>query len=250
MRQRMIKPEFFVDDRLLECSLSARLAFISTWCIADDQGNLERSTKQIRRLAFPDETNENVDSWVSELITQGLLLEYSTNEGKFLHIKGFAKHQRIDKPSKPRCPSYESRIVLQDGSESTPAQVKLNEVKLNEENQTKENPPPPQSEPKREEGRADFFDSLRDTPDLERFLDYVQGNASMVAHGLSESQWTDIWRKADATEWTTLGNGRPEKIQNWKLWADRQARTEKSKPREKQASEYYNPFNYTKSTPA
>jgi hypothetical protein len=147
--------------------------------------------------------------------------------------------------------SRSKRTTVTDVTQECDTSVTREDKRREEERREETKSPPSQNDPKREEeGARPFFDAFRDVPDLERFLDYVQGNASMAAHGLTEDQWTDIWRKADATEWTTLGNGRPEKIQNWKLWADRQARTEKSKPREKQASEYYNPFNYTKSTPA
>ena len=41
-RIRTIKPEFWTDEKVGECSIPARLLFIATWNIADDRGNLER----------------------------------------------------------------------------------------------------------------------------------------------------------------------------------------------------------------
>lgn len=227
----MIKPEFFVDDRLLECSMSARLAFISTWCIADDKGNLERSTKQIRRLAFPDETNESVESWILELIAQGLLLEYSWNGDNYLHIKGFAKHQRIDKPSKPRCPEFDESLltprVLQEDSGSTPAQVKLREEKLKEGNQNQSSFHDVEKEEVREENFEDeelpdfdFLTQPRSTPTIDEWLRYFSVHG--LQFGLSEEKWRLIYATAEACGWRTKN----QQINNWKMWGAYQARYE------------------------
>lgn len=231
MRQRMIKPEFFVDDRLLECSMSARLAFVSTWCIADDKGNLERSTKQIRRLAFPDETNESVESWILELIDQGLLLEYSWNGDNYLHIKGFAKHQRIDKPSKPRCPEFDESLLtpraLQEHSKSTPAQVKLREEKLKEGNQNQSYFHDVEKEEAREENFEDeelpdfdFLTQPRNTPTIDEWLRYFSVHG--LQFGLSEEKWRLIYATAEACGWRTKN----QQINNWKMWGAYQARYE------------------------
>lgn len=112
MRQRMIKPEFFTDDRITECSVSARLLFIATWVIADDFGNLEFSPKQIKRQAFPDDLDVNVAELLNELIAHGLLIEYSQDDCKYLHVKGFQKHQTINRPSKPRCPEFDYSLAI------------------------------------------------------------------------------------------------------------------------------------------
>lgn len=105
-RIRTIKPEFWTDEKLIECSLIARLLFIGTWNFADDAGNLDRSPKQIKARIFPlDEID--CEPYLLELISHGLLTEYSVNEKKYLHISGFEKHQLINRPSKPVCPQYD-----------------------------------------------------------------------------------------------------------------------------------------------
>lgn len=108
-RIRTIKPDFWTDDKLTECSLSARLLFIGTWNFADDNGNLDRSAKQIKARVFP---VDNIDCGplLAELITQGLLIEYSVSGKNYLHIHGFAKHQLINRPSKPTCPAYDESL--------------------------------------------------------------------------------------------------------------------------------------------
>jgi hypothetical protein len=101
---------------------------------------------------------------------------------------------------------------------------------------------PPKNVEKVESGNPANFANEMSCPSLERFLEYVTGNASMVAHQLTEDQWQDVWRKADAADWTTLGSNGPSRIQNWKLWADTQARKLKLKPND-QAKDLYNPFD-------
>jgi hypothetical protein len=49
---------------------------------------------------------DNIDCQplLNELITQGILTEYSVNDKKYLHIKGFKKHQVINRPSNSNIP--------------------------------------------------------------------------------------------------------------------------------------------------
>lgn len=106
MRIRTVKPEFWTDDAVTDCSLSARLLLIGTLNAADDEGNLERSAKQLKAKIFPNDAID-CEPLIKELIYHGLLIEYSVSGQNYLHIKGFSKHQVINRKSKPRCPFYE-----------------------------------------------------------------------------------------------------------------------------------------------
>jgi hypothetical protein len=121
-RIRTIKPEFWSDDTVTECSLSARLLFIGMWNFADDAGNLDRSHKQIKTRVFPID-NINCEPLIQELLTQGLIIEYAVNGQKYLHIPGFAQHQLINRPSKPVVPAFLDSLrtqgTLTEGSMST-----------------------------------------------------------------------------------------------------------------------------------
>lgn len=108
-RIRTIKPEFWTDDTITECSLSARLLFIGTWNFADDAGNLDRSAKQIKARVFPVD-NVDCEKLIVELIAHGLLIEYSVGDKKYLHIPGFTEHQVINRPSKPAVPQYDESM--------------------------------------------------------------------------------------------------------------------------------------------
>jgi hypothetical protein len=105
-RVRTVKPEFWTDRRVGECSVSARLLFIAALNFADDEGGLDRSAKQLKAQAFPYD-DIDCEPLVQELLSVGLLIEYEVGGDKYLHIKNFRKHQRIDKPQKARIPVYE-----------------------------------------------------------------------------------------------------------------------------------------------
>jgi hypothetical protein len=182
-------------------------------------------------LAFPDETNESVESWILELIAQGLLLEYSWNGDNYLHIKGFAKHQRIDKPSKPRCPEFDESLltprVLQEDSGSAPAQVKLREEKLKEGNQNQSSFHDVEKEEVREENFEDeelpdfdFLTQPSNTPTIDEWLRYFSVHG--LQFGLSEEKWRLIYATAEACGWRTKN----QQINNWKMWGAYQARYE------------------------
>jgi hypothetical protein len=108
-RIRTIKPDFWTDEKLTECSLSARLLFIGTWNFADDNGNLDRSAKQIKARVFPLD-NLDCEPLILELLAKELLIEYSYEDRLYLHIQGFNKHQLINRPSKPTCPIYDESL--------------------------------------------------------------------------------------------------------------------------------------------
>lgn len=107
MRIRSVKPEFWTDETVVECSIPARLLFIGTWNISDDSGNLDRSSKQLKMKIFPADVID-CEPLVQELIAHGLLEEYTIDGKIYLHIKGFNKHQVINKPSKSKIPPYSS----------------------------------------------------------------------------------------------------------------------------------------------
>jgi hypothetical protein len=108
-RLRTIKPEFWSDAAVGECSPSARLLFVATWNFADDHGGLDRNAKQLKAQAFPYDAID-CEPLVQELLRAGLLVEYVSNGKKYLHIRNFQKHQKIEKPSSPRIPLYDPSV--------------------------------------------------------------------------------------------------------------------------------------------
>lgn len=122
-RIRTIKPEFWTDERLTECSLSARLLFIGMLNFADDNGNQGYSAKRLKMQIFPADSIDT-QPLLDELLTQGVIIEYSVSGEKYLHIKGFRAHQVINRPSATKIPqpdfivdSSNTHGALTDGRE-------------------------------------------------------------------------------------------------------------------------------------
>ena len=103
-RIRTIKPEFWVSEQVVACSLPARLLFIGIWNFADDNGVIPASAKQLKMQIFPgdDFTATQVQAMVNELLAQSLLAEFEHECRHYWYVTGW-RHQKIDKPN-PKFP--------------------------------------------------------------------------------------------------------------------------------------------------
>lgn len=133
-RIRTIKPEIWTDERLTECSLSARLLFIGMLNFSDDNGNQAYSAKRLKMQIFPADVIDT-QPLLNELLAQGVIIEYSVSDEKFLHIKGFRTHQVINRPSATRIPqpafivdALKTHGVVTDGEEGKGEEGKGGEV--------------------------------------------------------------------------------------------------------------------------
>lgn len=106
-RIRSIKPDFFSDETIGNLSMPARLIFIGTWTLADDEGLLNWTAPYIKAhlLAYDPITLDEVKSAMNEIVIASLVREYLDPRGRsFGWIINFRKHQRIDKPQPPKHP--------------------------------------------------------------------------------------------------------------------------------------------------
>lgn len=128
----MITPEYFLDEDLATISAFARLLYIGLWQIADDiNATLPFRPRWIKAQIFP-YNDVNIDELLNELINLGKLLPFEKEENKFLFIKNFKKHQRVEKPSKERkYPEYSPPTTQPVGEDSVRARGGLgDEVKI------------------------------------------------------------------------------------------------------------------------
>ena len=115
-RIRTIKPEFWSDEEIGELSSNARLLFIASWNIADDEGLLKWTPQFIKAqvFAYDDLTAADVAGFMQELTDRGLIHPYKGGANKpFGWIVNFRKHQKIDRPqpAKHPLPSLQNRDV-------------------------------------------------------------------------------------------------------------------------------------------
>ena len=92
MRARNIKPGFFRNDELAECSLAARLLFIGMWTLADREGRLEDRPGKLKFQLLPTDQFD-AEQAVAELSAHGFLLRYTVNGQRFIQIVNWNKHQ-------------------------------------------------------------------------------------------------------------------------------------------------------------
>lgn len=100
-RIRTIKPEFWVDEKVVELDPWARLLFIGLWNFADDQGFVEYSPKRIKMQIFPGDTTD-VAPLLASLLECGLLAAYDSPIGRVLHVQSWSRHQKVSNPAAPR----------------------------------------------------------------------------------------------------------------------------------------------------
>jgi hypothetical protein len=95
-RIRQIKPEFFLDDELAQCSRKARLMFAGLWCLADRAGRLEDRPARIKAQIFPYDEDVSVieiDEILLEELARHFIERYSADGKRIIQIRTFEKHQ-------------------------------------------------------------------------------------------------------------------------------------------------------------
>lgn len=91
-RARNIKPGFFANEDLAECSFAARLCFAGLWTIADREGRLEDRPKRIKGELFRFDSIE-VEPLLQELRKHGFIARYEVDGLGIIQIIAFSKHQ-------------------------------------------------------------------------------------------------------------------------------------------------------------
>jgi hypothetical protein len=111
MRIRSIKPEFWRSDDITELPLEDRLLFIGLWSYVDDNGVGKDKLASIAADLFagdlendPHETFARVSRGLQQLASAGRVTRYTVDGTAYLHVTNWERHQRVDRPNKPRYP--------------------------------------------------------------------------------------------------------------------------------------------------
>lgn len=91
-RARNIKPGFFKNEDLAECTPWARLCFVGLWTLADREGRLEDRPKRIKAELFAFDSIE-VEPLLGELADHGFIQRYQVAGRSVILIPTFLKHQ-------------------------------------------------------------------------------------------------------------------------------------------------------------
>lgn len=128
MRIRSIKPEFWRSLDIAALSIEDRLLFIGLWSYVDDNGVGVDRVPIIAAELFADdlsrdprETLGRVSDGIGRLSECGLVQRYSDGSRDYLAVTNWERHQRIDKPNKPRYPLPTSENVTIRDTLATPS---------------------------------------------------------------------------------------------------------------------------------
>ena len=140
-RIRYIKPGFWRNDRLAECSFQARLLFIGLWNFADRDGFVENRHKRIKADVFPYDDCD-VPGLLSELEGHGFIATTNLGGEEVIQIANWHRHQRphhqeapsrfATDPDEVRSGSEQNAIkceVDQDSPEELPEETQVLENK-------------------------------------------------------------------------------------------------------------------------
>jgi hypothetical protein len=146
-RNRIIKHDFWADEKTGELSLGARLMFIGSWNFADDIGVFRGNLAYLKANIFPYDSEisiKEIDLYCKELTKSGLVISGKFNDENYFLIKNFSKHQKINRPSDFRFVSGSDKHNILElfnsvSTHDTLMTYSLTKVKEKEKEKEKEN---------------------------------------------------------------------------------------------------------------
>jgi hypothetical protein len=112
-RARNIKPGFYKNEDLAECSIWARFIFPGLWMLADREGRLEDRPKRIKGELLPFDS-QDAEPLLRELEARGFIVRYQIDGASFIQISKFSTHQAphySEKPSTIKPPILPESLV-------------------------------------------------------------------------------------------------------------------------------------------
>lgn len=104
-RIRTLKPEILDDEKVAPLSDTAFRLFASLVLLADDHGNTRADVRWVQgQVWWAHNEPPNVLLALVELYRASLIEVYAVRGGTYVHLRGWAKHQRIDNAGKNRVP--------------------------------------------------------------------------------------------------------------------------------------------------
>ncbi len=91
-RARNIKPGFYANEDLAECSIWARFIFPGLWMLADRGGRIEDRPKRIKGELLRYDDIE-IEPLLAELAARGFIVRYRADEQQLIQVTAFMRHQ-------------------------------------------------------------------------------------------------------------------------------------------------------------
>ncbi len=202
-RARNIKPGFFKNEDLAECTPWARLCFAGLWTLADREGRLEDRPKRIKGELFAFDTIE-VEPLLAELQQRNFILRYTDAEGRnLIQVLEFLKHQNPHhrEPPSELAPPQSPGLLPHAIPPKPEAQAASHDAQASVLPQAGPGLAPPRSDLARGPSRADSGILIPDTGEIPPQPPKGEGRRST---GSGEGRFPDFWvawpntdRKAD-----------------------------------------------------
>ncbi|MBX3501785.1 MAG: hypothetical protein KF889_20270 [Alphaproteobacteria bacterium] len=104
---RLLSPDFWTWEAVIDCTPMSRLLFLGLQNFADDFGVLPLRPRTLRLQIFPGDAldDEAVRVLIEELAARGLVRRYTVEDVEYLSIVDWAVHQRVAKRARRRYPA-------------------------------------------------------------------------------------------------------------------------------------------------
>lgn len=108
-RIRTIKPEWLEDEQLAEAGTLARLLSVALIVLSDDHGRGRANEVVLAAKVFTYEADPVacVREGLARLSRMGFVQLYTVRGQRYYWLRNWAKHQKVDRPGKPRFPGPE-----------------------------------------------------------------------------------------------------------------------------------------------
>jgi hypothetical protein len=129
-RIRTIKPEWLEDEQLAEAGTLARLLSVSLIVLADDHGRGRANEVVLAAKVFTYEADPVgcIREALARLSRINFVRLYTVRGQRYYQIRNWVKHQRVDKPGKPRFPGPEEADEESPGPKDPPQPTTPNEA--------------------------------------------------------------------------------------------------------------------------
>lgn len=164
-RARLIKPEFYDDEKLSRISRDARLVFPALWIFSDDYGVVKGNHEWLLSKIFPYERDIKISQfscWLAELEVIDCIRPFSVDGESYYYISHFKDHQTINKPSQTRNPTPPDIVIHQCNTTTVvlPSEVEIErEVEEKKEVEVKEKLTSAHSKKINGQGFDDFWEA-------------------------------------------------------------------------------------------
>lgn len=115
-RQRIIKPDFWIDEKLGLMPEATQLLYIGLWTIADDEGRMQYSLTRFAAVLQPYKklSEKEMTKRIEPLLKASRVIVYRVGEQLYAWLPKFLIHQTIGHPTASKLPPFEegSRVVM------------------------------------------------------------------------------------------------------------------------------------------